>query len=77
MDRTHVCNFQKSGTLYRRQRSGEVNIALNPVDLAHLSFAFGAVGSVYLRMPKPDGHMLKRPAFTSRIQSDGHGRAGA
>ena len=72
MDGTHVCNFQKSGTLFRRQRSGEVNIALNPVHLALPGFAIGAVGSVYLRMPKPDGHILKRPELAPRIKGDSH-----
>jgi len=46
VDWTSICNLEQPGTLFSRQGSFKLNVALNTVDLSLLGFALGTVGRV-------------------------------
>ncbi|MEY2520749.1 MAG: hypothetical protein QOF24_2508 [Verrucomicrobiota bacterium] len=52
MDGTLVGHFEQFCSLFFGQRSIEMNIALNPVDLSDFGLAVSTIGSVDLRVPQ-------------------------
>jgi hypothetical protein len=77
MDRALVRNFKQARPLLVAERAHELHIALDLVDRTLFRLAFLAVDGIDRRMPKPNGHGLKRPAFASSEQRHGHRGAGS
>jgi hypothetical protein len=77
MNRTFVRDFQQFGSLLARQRTNQLNLALDPIDSAFSGFTLGTVGGMNLRMPKRNHYLLQRPTLSSRKQRDRHRRATA
>src|SRR5436190_608690 len=72
-----VGDLEEPRSLLVRQRSGELDVALDPVDHPLAGLAFRAVGGVDPRMSQPDRDALERPALASRVECDRHRGAGA
>jgi hypothetical protein len=77
MDRTSICNLEQPGTLFQRQGSHKLNIALNPINLSFFGLALGTVGCVNLEVTKPYRDLFERPIFPPCIHDDRHRRARA
>src|ERR671930_1500705 len=76
MHRTPAGNLEEPRSLVVRQRSGELDVPLDPVDHPLAGLAVRAVGGMDLRMSQPDRHALERPALASRVEGDRHRGAG-
>ena len=63
--------------MFGRERAGELNLPLDPVDLSHLGLALGAIDRVNLRVVQRHGYALEWPAFGARVERDRHRRARA
>ena len=58
-----VRDFEQPRPLFRIECPGEVNLPLDPVDLAFLRLAIPAIRRVDLRMSKIHRHTFERPFF--------------
>src|SRR6266849_2030277 len=70
-------DLEQSRPLFGRQRPGQRDVGLDPVEHAVPGLALGAVGRVDSRVLQPHRHLLERPLLASRVQRDGHGCSGA
>ncbi len=76
MNRTLVRDLEQPFLLFRVEVSHEMNLALDPVDLAFLRFAIPAIRRVNLRMSKIHRHTFERPLLGPRVHRHRHRRAG-
>src|SRR6266566_2094541 len=65
-------NLEEPRSLLVRQRSGELDVPLDPVEHPLAGLAVRAVGGMNLRMPQPHRHAFERPALASRVERDRH-----
>ena len=77
MHRTHLSDFQESGSLFPIQPSRELKGPLHAIELACFRLALGTVGRMNPGMPQPHEHLRERPCLSSRVQRDRHRRSTA
>src|SRR5207247_10691033 len=71
-----VRNLEKLFPLFLIERTHEMNLAFNSVDLAFFCFAVPAIRRVDLRMSEIHGDPLERPFLRSRVKGYRHRRTG-
>jgi hypothetical protein len=76
VNRALVRDLEQPLLLIRVEISYQVNLALDPIDLALLGFAIPAIDRVNLRMSKIHRYAFERPLLRPRVQGYRHRRAG-
>jgi len=79
MHRTLPADIQELALLFRRERAGEINFCVDPIQhrICVLGYAIDTVLGVNPRVTQTDDNVLERPLLRSRIQRDGHGHSRA
>ena len=72
MNRTSIRDFHKLGPLFISKRPGQVNLALDPVDLSFFGLALRTIDRVNFRVMKGNGHTLEWPTSFASIKRDRH-----
>lgn len=77
MDGTLRRYFHQFLVLFPSERASHFDFHLDPVEHAFFRFTFLAIPCMNARMPQRHGDILERKTTLTRIQSNGHRRAGA